>query len=227
MSTPTLISLLNYLIFNNFDIHFNIILEEARDAHSWLVDYMDDDTKGRNDDSKENELHTVKNYILVAFHLLVASVRNMRDIHVELFYMTGILSLCCISKDFKLYCVDNNEIGESFLKGSKMAMLRSSYNQSYKMFRKITRLSRSYSQVYGYGLCSYLVYYIIYYSLHLDSVFSIDGRVGQKFYIFEFVATFATIYGFGAQFLYQVIYFLFFNKWGAVILDLMCACFLC
>lgn len=184
----TIISIANYFIFHNFECEWVHLLQEAQGVHAWWVD-----PKVFTDHDRD-----LQNYALIVFHLIVACVRNMRDVYMELFFLSGVITLWIIVYDFHEQAT--HEWKESLDgNGNKGSLL-----PAYELYRKIANLSHAYSDVFGNGLCCYLMYYITYYSLHLESLFLRDGGLGRKIYFFEFIATFGAIYGFGAHFLYQV-----------------------
>lgn len=184
------LSVCNYFIFNNFGkIEISGLLQEAYQANSlWIYEI--------NTTVLTNRTDSAKNVFFAGCHLTAIIVRNLRDTYVDLYFLSGIITLWSISKDFKT-------------KSWPIQRHRGS-NQLWRqccLFRKISALSRSHSVAFGYGLCSYMVYQVTYYSLHLDNVFAVKAGLGQRFYYFEFMLAFGLVFVCGAHHLHQVLRF--------------------
>lgn len=179
----TIIAVLNPFIYSNFDTSHETLLSDAVDVFFW-GECSTEICKKR----------TMANTLIAAFNAVVWIVRNVRDMYAEMFFVAGIAPLYFVSNVFLM-----NVEAETFVKVKSFSRTCSFY-QAYKY---TACLSRAFSFGHGYALLSYLAYYLIYYSIKLDTLF-INGLFGKKVYILQFFGTVTAVLGLGVSFSYKV-----------------------
>lgn len=191
--------MINSFIYNDLKFDFH---EQVRDAHQVILWESESDSKSE----KLTDHFTISNYLLVGFKILLFAIRDMRDMYIKLFFISGIAPLWLVSFDYKQLIekeLDKSERSKFFLISNHNVKLHDPTRMSIQ-YQEVCNVTRAYNQGHGYALISFIVYALSYYSIRIDTFFRSDVRWGKKFYLFQFTCGLGAIYGLGAGFSFQV-----------------------
>lgn len=192
----SMVSLLNTLTVNDFQIKYSGSLRKAHDAFLWRS--ISNDSLHSRDTSLQPSFG---NTVVIFLYTISYSIRGLKDMFAEGFFMVGIVSLWLISLDFRA------SVRLEMISSPKTTRMRDMdtvrKHELIQLYLKVCTLSRLYSHAHGHALLCYLANYLLYYSTKIDTLF-LPGTIGAKFYEIEYLCTFGLVYGLGASFSSQV-----------------------
>ncbi len=201
----TLFGITNYFIYDNFEISFELILQDAYDIFFW-----------RKTLPPSLPIYSSYTFTIVVLRILAECIRNLRDLYVELFFVSAILTLWPIGADFNAHV--KKQIAK--LKMRKVTIRQLLVYQfgygchsprviksAMKQYREICKLCEQFTNAFGLAMFSYFLMSVTYYSVTMDKLY-LPLKWGAKFYLLEYVFTAGIIYGLGSHFSMMVIYLL-------------------
>lgn len=158
-------------------------------------------------------IHSSYTLIIVLLRILAECIRNLRDLYVELFFVSGVLTLWPIGADFSAH-VKQQMVKLKMRKVTIRQLLVYQFGYGchsprviksvMKQYREIRKLCEQFTKAFGCAMLFYFLMSVTYYSVIMDKLY-LPLKWGAKLYLLEFIFTAGIIYGMGAHFSLMVI----------------------
>lgn len=184
----TILGFLNINIHQNFSWSFHQILIDSDNLIFWQHK-----TNSSLLVHSENgpEITVAIFFLKIIPTYLIYTARHVKDMYIELFLITGILSLWLISVDFQQK-ISSESVGHD------------NVQKILNYYKDICKLSKIFSEGHGLVLLLAILNGALYYSCSIGDYIFTMTNMWREFYMLEFLLTFSTIWALATTFAKQV-----------------------
>lgn len=180
-------AILTPFLYTDFKFSFNETLDSVRDE-LLIGDGLQ--ILGDNEES-------VKNILFAMLYFIIDTILSVKDTYLDLYFICGAMCFYMTGSNFLRNCisVDLHRLNNNTGRKCKARDL-----DSFKLYRKISQLTRLYSEPTGGALFFYILHCITYCSIVVVDWSNVAGKIGYAIYTAQMFSLIVAVFWLSSAF---------------------------